>query len=482
MTRFGTEERNMARLSPVVAFNRISSQMTGWRKTVQVDHLGPVDVLCLAGRDQVVPHGIDADVLFALTTLYDWQGQPPNGLIRVSVSDLCNAAGLAHGGPTFERVRESLQRWLLVTYEVSDCWGTPGKPGKWNFRNLSFGVVTSLQQTDHEVPDNYMLGKFYATTILEITLNASLIHSMVIGHVRNIDINLLKNLNSPLTRILYRALEEMRQLPGANNERYTIGVKAWGDHLGLRTLTKEDDQPSHELSNKRKVPQTEVLSPTKIRRALAPAHEELIRIGYLSAADVIGRGADQQIDYHFGQVRMEGEAPETRLSVTTTEVDLNPELVDMLTSRRVGNKKAEELVRQHGERRVLDAIATFDAKRAAGYNMRNPGGLMVKIIQEPENYPSSDLTPAITPMLTVHAAPSNTVHLNLPEPPRTVQGAYAILGKWFEDAGNMRRRREQLAELFISGRISTFDLIRMKTTEEHVIDQHIQEWQQHPLP
>ena len=292
--RFGTEERNMARLSPVVAFNRISPQMVGWHKTVQVDHMGPVEVVCSAGRDQVVPHGIDADVLFALTTLYDWQGQPQNGQIRVSVHDLCNAAGLSHGGTTYERVRESLQRWLLVSYRISECWGTPGKKGKWDFSSLTFGVITSLRQKDIGVPEGYTLGKFYASTFLEITLNASLIQSMVIGHIRNIDINILKNLSSPLTRILYRALEELRQLPGSNSESYTIGIRAWGDHLGLRTLVIRDDEAVNDVLIKGKVPQTEVLSPSKIRRTLAPAHEELIKIGYLEASDFIGRGSEQQ--------------------------------------------------------------------------------------------------------------------------------------------------------------------------------------------
>ncbi|UBV44308.1 hypothetical protein LAJ19_14150 (plasmid) [Deinococcus taeanensis] len=69
------EERNVARLSLVLALNRIPAGMVGWSKTVQIDHLSPISVTCSTRQNQGVPHGIDGDVLFALTTLYFLQGQ-----------------------------------------------------------------------------------------------------------------------------------------------------------------------------------------------------------------------------------------------------------------------------------------------------------------------------------------------------------------------------------------------------------------------
>ena len=477
--RFGTEERNMARLSPVVGFNRISSQMVGWHKTVQVDHMGPVEVICSAGRDQVVPHGIDADVLFALTTLYDWQGQPQNGQIRVSVHDLCNAAGLSHGGTTYERVRESLQRWLLVTYKISECWGTPNQKGKWDFSSLTFGVITSLRQKDHGVPDNHTLGKFYASTFLEITLNASLIQSMVIGHIRNIDINILKNLSSPLTRILYRALEELRQIPGANSESYTIGIRAWGDHLGLRTLVIKNNEAVHDISIKGKVPQTEILSPSKIRRTLAPAHEELIKIGYLKASDFIGRGSEQQIHYRFGKVDLPNSIESDIANIEITKLNDNPDsdLIQVLTDRFVGQKKASELAMRYSKDQILDAAEKFDAKRAARYKMHSPGGFMVKILEQPENYPHSV---PIEPILSEYKPQKTNIIATETEElqvERNHQSAYQALGKRFEENSAMREYRNRATQLYIKGRISIINLIDLKTLEPIYIENKLKDWE-----
>jgi hypothetical protein len=62
MIRQGTEERNIARLTPVLALNRVPAGMIGWKKSVQVDGLGAIEVSCTAGRYHVVPHGIDQHI------------------------------------------------------------------------------------------------------------------------------------------------------------------------------------------------------------------------------------------------------------------------------------------------------------------------------------------------------------------------------------------------------------------------------------
>ena len=73
MTRYGIDERNLARLNPILGLNRVPAHLTSWQKTVDFGSMGLVELVCNGG-DSVVPHGIDADVMFAITTAYELQG------------------------------------------------------------------------------------------------------------------------------------------------------------------------------------------------------------------------------------------------------------------------------------------------------------------------------------------------------------------------------------------------------------------------
>lgn len=302
---------------------------------------------------------------------------------------------------------------------------------------------------------------------------------MVIGHIRNIDINILKNLSSPLTRILYRALEELRQIPGANSESYTIGIRAWGDHLGLRTLVIRNDEAVHDTLIKGKVPQTEILSPSKIRRTLAPAHEELIKIGYLKTSDFIGRGSEQQIYYRFGKVDLPNsiESDIANIAITKLNDTSDSDLIQILTDRFVGQKKASELAMRYDRDQILDAAKKFDAKRAARYKMHSPGGFMVKILEQPENYPHSI---PVEPILSEYKPQKTNVTIIETEEPqveRNYQSAYQALGKRFEENSAMREYRNRAVQLYIKGKISIINLIDLKTLEPIHIENKLKDWE-----
>ncbi|MDR6219987.1 hypothetical protein J2Y00_003598 [Deinococcus soli (ex Cha et al. 2016)] len=182
-----SEEQVMALLSPILALDHVESTTVDWRKTVHINNLKSVEVTCVAGRNQVVPCGADVNVLIALTNLYYQQGQPKNGCIQVSVQDLCNAVGLSDGKINFDYVHQSLQRWLTVRYEVIDFWDTPNTPGKRNFCNLHFGIITTLEQLDLHTSDIETIGDFHGSTILKITLNRILIDIVTLGRIINDD-------------------------------------------------------------------------------------------------------------------------------------------------------------------------------------------------------------------------------------------------------------------------------------------------------
>ncbi|MFK7603646.1 replication initiator protein A [Deinococcus sp. SM5_A1] len=390
VNRYGADERNIARLSPVLCSNRVDPALVSWQKNVQFDSMGFISVVCMSGRGHVVPHGIDGDVMFALTAQYVLQGKPDNGFIKVSVAELCATLGLKEGGSTFERIRESVSRLRHVSYKVTDGWGTPDRRGQMRWRTSSFGIVNSLEETQPETRGDVPIGQYTATTLLQIGLSPELIASIMAGHIRNIDLNFYGQLEQPLTRLLYRTLEEMRSnIP--EGAVFILPVTSWGAHLGMRALVKQPNGTPLTLKiDDADVMVTQVHIPAKIRRALEPAHTELLARGYLKRVEYVGRGQQQAVHYTFG--------------TPTTPVDL--ELVALLTQRGVTQKVAEARVREHGRESVTLAAATFDARLAAGYSPRNRGGFLIDLLSAPDKY----LTPQDETARDVAAPRSRTLN------------------------------------------------------------------------
>jgi plasmid replication initiation protein len=457
MTRQGTEERNIARLTPVLALNRVSAGMIGWKKSVQVDGLGAIEVSCTAGRSQVVPHGIDADVIFALTTLYHLQGKPAYGTVTASVAELCEAVGLSQGAPMYARIRESLDRLISVKYEVIDCWASPTRQGKWNFSSLKFGIVNGIQQIDADVSDDVPLGQYRATTLLKVSLSPELLGSLSAGHVRVVDLDFYARLDQPMSRLLYRTLEEQRNLPGVNPDAFHVPLMAWGDHLGLRGLAAGEDPAPADAANTARIPDTEVLRPDKIRRALAPAHEELRSKGYLKTIDYVGRGREQRLDYTFG--------------TPTRPVDLD--LVALLTVRGISAPAAEKLVRTQPEPVIHAAVRKFDARKKGGYLPRNPGGLLADMLKDPAKYPELDAPDARQVLNPVRAVPEAQA---LPVPERAAGQALMALGRRFEETARLRTLRDEAVKHYLAQRVGITDLIQLASLEPAQMERLMAGW------
>ena len=372
MSRRGSDERNLARLVPVVALNRVPPELTGWSKIVTLDSLNTINVTVLGGG-QVVPHGIDADMMFALTTLYEIAGRPDGGFITTSVADLCHIIGILRCKKTYERVQQSLNRLLSVQVHVFESWASLKQKGAKSWQSMSFGIINSLQAADDEAPADAKLGTFRPTTLLKIELSSQLVASIRAGYVRSVDLDFYSKLSEPLSRLLYRTLEEQRHDNNMTLD-FDLSLAEWADHLGLRSVIRDANKHvvTVNIQKKYDVPQTFVFTSDRIRRALAPAHEELLQKGYLSKVDYVGRGQSQHIYYRFNN------AP--------TQNPINLELMGSLTQRGMTPKTAEHTVRTHGEEVINRAVAIFDARKQSGYTIKNAGGLLSDMITNPDKY------------------------------------------------------------------------------------------------
>ncbi|WP_043804955.1 replication initiator protein A [Deinococcus gobiensis] len=371
VTRYGIDERNLARINPILALNRLPDDMTGWQKTIQVDDQGVIELTCEAGK-RLAPHGIDADVVFALTTAYYLQGRPDDYTVTLNVSQLCDLAGLTRGKDKYARIQESIQRLKVVQFTSRNSWGRPSKRG-WQWASLSFGVIDSIREAD-EVDELEQAGRYTAKTTLRIRLNEDLVNSIRDDHTRLIDMTFYVKLKQPLTRLLYRLLEEQRHL-SSQPACYQISLIAWGDHLGFR----EVDTSKSEIAPG--VPATRVIRSDRIQRALEPAHQELIDQNYLNAVVKTHRGKNQTLHYIFKHPAQ----------ITESEAPINQEIVDLLTARYVTPGRAENFSRVTALGDVQRAVEIYEG--IVKYKtVKNKGGLMADILTHPAKYESKIVT------------------------------------------------------------------------------------------
>lgn len=361
----GTDERNLARLAVVIGLNRVPEQLTGWEKNLQLSSGTSIHVTCVAGRGQVVPHGVDADVIFSMITQYLLQGKPEDGQIETTPADICRYCGMTPGSTTYKRIHQSLDRLTGVRYRTFNAWSTSGKRGR-QWQSNTFGIIDSMAAVGVTQRDSDKLGRFTAETVLRLRLSTELIQSILNGNIRAIDFEFYSKLRKPLTRILYRTLEEIRQ---EHPETFEVPLTVWGTHLGML-----DIDPEHGKSSKGEL--DEGIAPTvplradKIRRALEPAHQELVAHGYLSGVVFEGSGQNQSVLYRFG----------------TPGVTVDWEVTAMLTQRGMSLPMAERYAKKLSRECIEEAVGKFDARVASGYTAKNPGGLLTDMLEHPDKY------------------------------------------------------------------------------------------------
>lgn len=340
----GHDERNIARLALALAQNRVPDTMQTWEKQLTTDALGAIHVKCVARSDSVVPHGLDNDIIVGLVNAFVEQGLPNTGVLQLSAYRLLTLAGLRVGGRQYGELLESLRRLQGSTFAITDSW-FDGRQHQWT--SEEFSIISSFARVDAtELAEE--IGQLRADTMLEIQLARAITRSVRNGHLRPLDLEFYSQLSQPMVRTLYRSLEERRAPAGkvATNE-YTVSTRIWGEHLGMQDWRLD-----------------------KIRRALEPAHAELLETKFLTEVIYTGRGEAQQITYRFGKVA----AP------------VDAELVALLTKNGLRAPNAVKIAQEHGPQ-VETIVAAFHRVVAqARTPVKNRQGLLVDMFQNPDKY------------------------------------------------------------------------------------------------
>lgn len=417
----GHDERNLARLSLVLANNRVPKTQTSWIKEfVSSDELGTtIRVECTAPRQDVVPHGMDNDILLGLVNAYIAAGMPISGVLRTTSYNLLQYSSLADSGFHYSSLAESLRRFQGTVYKITDSWYDNEH---YQYRSINTSLVMKFVVVDKDrQPDAFK--ELKADSLLEITLDSDLTASIRGGFIRPLDLQFLRKLSQPLPRLLFRVLSEQRHphdQPSVGS--YQVSLRAWGQHLGIL-----DDRAF------------------RIRRTLDPAHKQLIEQGFLKGVDYLGRGETQEVLYTFAELALP---------------PANPEAVSLLTQRGVSHAISVQLAAEHGADAIQRQVQKFDGLIAGGYKVRNKAALLVDVIRNPAKYPESGpAAPALAPVprrITLEAPEP------LLEPPRTPAGARVLLISVRLPEPLLQRA----IELFVAGTVSATELLSLKQDKD----------------
>lgn len=361
--RSAIDDLNVSRLNLIVALDTVDTQQ--WSVEGHLEDR-VFRIVCKAGLDNLVPHGLDNDVSAALVNLYIAQECPEDGAIITSATELLTLCGWSINGYYYAALNASLDRLSSAKYTISGGWRDhPNR--RWTHATFHF-----IERLEFSTPDKEV--KLFDTrTILKITLAQDIRASVKSGYVKPLDTEFMVKLDRPRTRALYRILDAARydinnpDVPLAFIER---NVLEWGDQCKLNTKGRA----------------------WMVVKTLAAPHEELIKRGYLREVTYSGRGKDQRVRYEFVQ----------------DYVPVDPVVARRLSENNITTGVARKLMKDHDRAFLIECIDRFDwlVRTQALVVKKSRAAALMHLIAHPDDYPyppAARTAPALKP---ARAAPA----------------------------------------------------------------------------
>lgn len=329
----GHDELNVARLALISAQSRVPPNYTMWQRTY-VTGDRTVTVTCKALTGEVVPHGLDNDVMVAIINLYIEEGASEDGTVHTTLHRLLQAAGLATTAHYYKEVKKSLKRLQSTSYQIVQGWWVKGRERHVDATFNYLWKVTTTREGEDE-----------AGSGVEIRLPDEIAQSIREGYLKPLNLGLYRELSSPPVRAVYRVLDGLRWESGSAQDQVTVNLLEWGERLSIYSS-----------------------EPDKIRRVLQPAHQELQEKGVLKEVTQQGRGKSQELTYIFQPLR---HVPD-------------PELLTALIKRGMYPGVAGRFLADNQDPApVVLALKRFDAYPG---KKQNNGALLRDMLLNPERY------------------------------------------------------------------------------------------------
>ena len=275
----GKDEMNLAEYPLSILTHRIPRDRKTYSFTQRItDHEGSLvkQSWSVLGSDKYgLPTPYDDDVLIAL--LYCYKEQKPQGKqIHFSLYKLCQIMRKALSKREYDRMRDSLNRLTSTTIVATNCF----------YDNLAKSWVSEA----FHLFDRYKLyqerkGRAASPHLSFVEMSEFFYRSVAVAnYIKDLDLGIYYTLALPISKRLFRYLDKNRY----KKRRYEETVMRMAYKLPLTYAY-----------------------PSQVKQKLAPAHEELLRHGYLTRVtyDLTREGEDKVIyDFAEGETRTGGSS------------------------------------------------------------------------------------------------------------------------------------------------------------------------------
>lgn len=227
-----------------------------------------------------LPGPWEADLYVALHALWNEQGRPADGRLRVRTLDLLQRMGKQRGGKQYDALAEGLGRLNAVRFYTRMVFTqaqSEGAPKK-RQRTRGFGLLDAFTADDG---DGWT----------EVRLSAEMCATLT-TQGRALDAGRYFRLDRPASRRLFRYLDRRRYRGAVPQPELALDLAELAAELPIRSTTAAEQ-----------------------RKTLEPAHAELMRDGFLRAVHYTGRGHTSRVHYTFSSSGAGPSAPEVGRTV-----------------------------------------------------------------------------------------------------------------------------------------------------------------------
>jgi hypothetical protein len=260
---------------------------------------------------------------------------------------------------SYERISESLSRWLGVTLYYDKAWWSK-EENCWV--DEKFHILDNVTILDRERRYSRMRSAEQDPTAgySSFVWNDVVFSSFKAGYIKELDFSLYKSLSSPVAKRIYRFLD--KRFYHRDSLRFKLKEFAF-DHVGL----------SRNYHN------------GEIKRRLIPAIEELERAQFLQPLSATERFVSVSRGCWEINLIKEGADRTSLVSNTANQnvVSNRPLVLDALESRGVSTGVAKQIVADFSETTIQEKVSLHDELLAKNDSRmsRNPAGFLVSAIR-----------------------------------------------------------------------------------------------------
>ncbi len=316
--------------------------------------------LTISASDEYgLPRALDEEVILGLIQLTNRQCFKERK-VHFSSYELIKLLGWNEGAKSYKRIEEALKRWLGVTLYYDKAWWSKDEKC---WVNENFHVLDSVTIFDRErreakkaSSDDPNAGRSH------FVWNEIVFRSFQAGNLKEIDLDIYRQLNSSISKRIYRFLD--KRFYQRSTLEFDLSTFAF-EHIGISR--------SSTLS--------------EVKRLLSKPILELEGIGFIRPLSKEERFKKQMKG--VWKVNFQKGAQEAKLLMSEDEA----RLLELLKERGVTPAKASKLVRAHSTEKVLEKVAIHDWMLSRGDKRckENPAGFLVAAIQGDFPVPSGFL-------------------------------------------------------------------------------------------